>query len=85
MFSPESHLFTAQSKIGQVQMPPLPPEDGSAAPKPNPFAGIRRAGRAKREQNFLKFQQKHDSPEGGEPGAQAGTLFGNVGKQNTKF
>lgn len=84
MFSPESHLFTQTANIGKVQMPSLPGLDDQPA-TPNPFAGTRRAGRAKREQNFLKFQNKKNSPEGGEPGAQAGTLFGNVSKQNAKF
>lgn len=78
MISPESKLF--QQSPMKLQMPtiPLPGIEGGQASRPNPFSGIRRAGAAKREQNFLKFQQKHQSPAGGEPGAQAGTLFGSM-------
>jgi hypothetical protein len=77
MHLPESKLFTQTANIGAVQMPSLPGlEDHD--PSPNPFSGIKRAGQAKREQNFLKFNAKKNSPVGGEPGAQAGTLMGSM-------
>lgn len=77
MFSPESKTFLQGKSFGKLQMPSLPGLEDHAQSS-NPFSGIRRAGQAKREQNFLKFSQKHNSPEGGEPGAQAGTLFGSM-------
>ena len=57
---------------------------------PNPFQGIRRAGQAKRAQNFARFQQ-NQGPHGSNPnksfsaqknrlaGGDVGTLVGSMG------
>lgn len=75
MFSPESKTFSELGGIGKVSLPGL--EDHPDA-SPNPFKGIRRAGQAKREQNFMNFNNKKLSPVGGEPGAQSRTLVGSM-------
>lgn len=88
MFSPESklHLPGMGNAIGKIQQPNMP----GLNPLPqqsNPFQGIRRAGQAKRAQNFEKFQQSKNSqgPQGGfngqknqSMGGQAGTLSGSM-------
>jgi len=85
MFSPESMLH---NQIGKLQPPTLPGLNSSpnAAPTSNPFSGIRRAGQAKREQSFEKFQQSKNSPmllaangqknqfAGGQAGTQQGSM-----------
>ena len=78
MFGPESHL---DSKFS-VKMPNMPNIQTPSAP--NPFQGIRRAGQAKRAQNYEKFIQQ-GGPQSGfsgqknqNMGGQAGTLSGNM-------
>lgn len=56
MFSPESHLHN-QGNIGKLSMPNMPGANVQP-PQSNPFSGIRRAGQAKRAQNFEKFSQQ---------------------------
>jgi hypothetical protein len=78
MFGAESHL---DNKF-QVKMPTMPGLQTSSA-NPNPFQGIKRAGQAKRAQNFEKFQQsKNQSGFNGQKnqnmGGQAGTLAGSM-------
>ena len=82
MFGAESHLDNKFS----VKMPTMPGLQTSSA-NPNPFQGIKRAGQAKRAQNFEKFQQSKNSqgPQGGfngqknqSMGGQAGTLSGSM-------
>jgi len=81
MLSPESTLHQPQS-FGKLQMPNMPglndAQHGSA--QSNPFSGIRRAGQAKREANFEKFQQSQNGAKNF--GSQAGTLNGSM-KQST--
>jgi len=79
MFGAESHL---DNKFA-VKMPVMPGLQTSSA-NPNPFQGIRRAGQAKRAQNFEKFNQQKQS-QGGvlgsknqNMGGQAGTLVGSM-------
>jgi hypothetical protein len=55
----------------------------TSSANPNPFQGIKRAGQAKRAQNFEKFQQsKNQSGFNGQKnqnmGGQAGTLAGSM-------
>jgi hypothetical protein len=87
MFSAESALHS-QANFGKVPMPSLPGIGGAQA-QPNPFAGIRRAGQAKRAQNFEKFQDQKNNDQtkmgqfgsgaknrlmGGDFGTQAGSM-----------
>ena len=53
MKSPESFLHQ-QQPMGKLQPPAMPGLDAQQ-PLPNPFSGIRRAGQAKRAQNFEKW------------------------------
>ena len=81
MFGAESHL---DNKFG-VKMPSLPGLQTPSTDK-NPFQGIRRAGQAKRAQNYEKFTQQ--SNKGGmnqNIGGQAGTLFGSMRAPKEKF
>jgi hypothetical protein len=81
VLSPESLLHQPQS-FGKLQMPNLPGlNDQSHTGQPNPFSGIRRAGQAKREANYEKFQQHQNGAKSQSFGAQAGTLNGSM-KQN---
>jgi hypothetical protein len=88
MFGAESHL---DNKF-QVKMPNMPGLQTSSA-NPNPFQGIRRAGQAKRAQNYEKFSQKKNqqgqSSVSGEKnqnmGGQAGTLAGSMKQRPEKF
>ena len=81
MFGAESHLDNKFS----VKMPTMPGLQTSSA-NPNPFQGIRRAGQAKRAQNYEKFNQQKNqqgqSSVSGEKnqnmGGQAGTLVGSM-------
>ena len=79
MFGAESHL---DNKFG-VKMPSLP---GLESPQPqNPFNGIRRAGQAKRAQNYEKFQQSNKGGMNQNAGGQAGTLSGSMRAPREKF
>ena len=88
MFGAESHLDNKFS----VKMPTMPGLQTSSA-NPNPFQGIRRAGQAKRAQNYEKFnQQKNQQGQNsvsGEKnqnmGGQAGTLAGSMKQRPEKF
>ena len=88
MFGAESHLDNKFS----VKMPTMPGLQTSSA-NPNPFQGIRRAGQAKRAQNFEKFSQQKNqqgqSSVSGEKnqnmGGQAGTLAGSMKQRPEKF
>ena len=88
MFGAESHL---DNKF-QVKMPSMPGLQISSA-NPNPFQGIRRAGQAKRAQNYEKFSQQKNqqgqSSVSGEKnqnmGGQAGTLAGSMKQRPEKF
>jgi len=88
MFGAESHL---DNKF-QVKMPNMPGLQTSSA-NPNPFQGIRRAGQAKRAQNFERFSlqknQQGQSSVSGEKnqnmGGQAGTLAGSMKQRPEKF
>ena len=88
MFGAESHL---DNKF-QVKMPNMPGLQTSSA-NPNPFQGIRRAGQAKRAQNFERFSQQKNqqgqSSVSGEKnqnmGGQAGTLAGSMKQRPEKF
>ena len=88
MFGAESHLDNKFS----VKMPTLPGLQTSSA-NPNPFQGIRRAGQAKRAQNYEKFNQQKNqqgqSSVSGEKnqnmGGQAGTLAGSMKQRPEKF
>lgn len=73
MFAPESNLQQKNFSMKPAAMPGLtPPPDHS-----NPFSGIRRAGQAKRAQNFEKFsQQKNDKSFGGSQSQSQGGAFG---------
>ena len=93
MLSPESMLH---QPTGKLQMPKMPGIGGMGEQnQPNPFSGIRRAGQAKRAQNFAKYGQKNLSPSnlntgsgpggGGNFGSGSNTQFGAMGKQNLKF
>jgi hypothetical protein len=82
MFSTESH-----SQINGTLPKPAMPGLGkptSAGAQSNPFAGIKRAGQAKRAQNFEKFQQSKSDQgtmnqnKGGLFGTQSGSM-----KQNS--
>jgi hypothetical protein len=79
--SPES-LLHQQKPIGKVPMPALGLDQHPAAP--NPFQGIRRAGQAKRAQNFEKWQNmKNGTPS--DPsfqGAKNQSFGGLAGTQN---
>ena len=95
MISPESLLHHNGFGSGNgdimsgIKMPGL--NSGSSNGGPNPFSGIRRAGQAKRAQNFAKYSQDKNSPAnlnsgsgpggGGNFGAQKKTQFGS-GLQN---
>lgn len=88
MHSPESFLHAP----GKLQMPALP--GANAAPdKSNPFSGIRRAGQAKRAQNFEKFQGKDmgapdasfDGSKFQNMGGQAKTQVGSMRQAKMKF
>lgn len=48
-------MFSPESSMGKLQQPSMPGLM-NAGHDANPFAGIRRAGQAKRAQNFEKFQ-----------------------------
>jgi hypothetical protein len=86
MFGAESHL---DNKF-QVKMPNMPGLQTSSA-NPNPFQGIKRAGQAKRAQNYEKFNQQKQNQGGSQGGfngqknqsmgGQAGTLAGSM-RQN---
>jgi hypothetical protein len=88
MFGAESHLDNKFS----VKMPTMPGLQTSSA-NPNPFQGIRRAGQAKRAQNYEKFNQQKNqqgqSSVSGEKnqnmGGQAGTLAGSMKQRPEKF
>ncbi len=88
MFGAESHLDNKFS----VKMPTMPGLQTSSA-NPNPFQGIRRAGQAKRAQNYEKFSQQKNqqgqSSVSGEKnqnmGGQAGTLAGSMKQRPEKF
>ena len=88
MFGAESHLDNKFS----VKMPTMPGLQTSSA-NPNPFQGIRRAGQAKRAQNYEKFNQQRNqqsqSSVSGEKnqnmGGQAGTLAGSMKQRPEKF
>jgi hypothetical protein len=88
MFGAESHL---DNKF-QVKMPAVPGLQTSSA-NPNPFQGIKRAGQAKRAQNYEKFSQQKNqqgqSSVSGEKnqnmGGQAGTLAGSMKQRPEKF
>jgi len=72
VFSPESNLHQKDFSLKPPAMPGLtPPPDHS-----NPFSGIRRAGQAKRAQNFEKFQQSKDKSFAGSQNQNKGGLFG---------
>lgn len=79
MFGPESHLDNQFS----VKMPVMPGLNNLNA-APNPFQGIRRAGQAKRAQNFEKFQQ-NAGMKNQNLGGQAGTLAGSMRQRPEKF
>jgi hypothetical protein len=79
-------MFGAESTM----TPNLPgvttPSTGPMEPRPNPFQGIRRAGQAKRAQNFAKFQQKSGASGTGAKNRMAGGDFGTlVGSQSKLF
>ena len=57
MKSPESLLH----QPGKMSMSALPGLDAQQMPQSNPFAGIRRAGQAKRAMNFEKWHPGADS------------------------
>jgi hypothetical protein len=88
MFGAESHLDNKFS----VKMPTMPGLQTSSA-NPNPFQGIKRAGQAKRAQNYEKFSQQKNqqgqSSVSGEKnqnmGGQAGTLAGSMKQRPEKF
>ena len=88
MFGAESHLDNKFS----VKMPTMPGLQTSSA-NPNPFQGIRRAGQAKRAQNYEKFNQQKNqqgqSSVSGEKnqnmGGQAGSLAGSMKQRPEKF
>lgn len=67
MKSPESLLHQPQS-TGKLQMPLLPGinsgDTNFGSSGSNPFAGIRRAGQAKRAMNFERWQGKDASAPG---------------------
>lgn len=77
MFGAES---TMTPNLPGVTAPSAMPGQSS----PNPFQGIRRAGQAKRAQNFAKYQQsKGQSGSGAKNrmfGGDAGTLVGSQSK-----
>jgi hypothetical protein len=83
MFAPESklHLPGMGNQIGRVPQPNMP----GLTPAPsnsNPFQGIRRAGQAKRAQNFEKFQQSQQSKDPSFQGAKNQNFGGLVGTQS---
>jgi hypothetical protein len=79
MFGAESHI---DNKF-QVKTPSMP---GLETPStPNPFNGIRRAGQAKRAQNYEKFQQSQKGSLHQSVGGQAGTLSGSMRPQKENF
>ena len=79
MFGAESHI---DNKF-QLKPPSMP---GLETPStPNPFNGIRRAGQAKRAQNFEKFQQMKKGQVNQNFGGQAGTLSGSMRPQKENF
>ena len=63
MFGAESHLDNKFS----VKMPTMPGLQTSSA-NPNPFQGIKRAGQAKRAQNYEKFNQQKQNQGGSQGG-----------------
>jgi hypothetical protein len=73
VFSPESSLSAKSFSLKPPALPGLnPPTDHS-----NPFSGIKRAGQAKRAQNFEKFQQQKDNKSfGGSQAQSQGSGFG---------
>ena len=80
MFGAESHL---DNKFG-VKMPSLPGLQTPSTDK-NPFQGIRRAGQAKRAQNYEKFTQQQHGANNQNMGGQAGTLSGSMRAPKEKF
>ena len=78
-------MFGAESTMtpnlpGITSPAPMP-----ASQHPNPFQGIRRAGQAKRAQNFAKYQQKGQSAQSQGAknrmaGGDVGTLVGSQSK-----
>ena len=60
MFGAESTFGNAAGKMPMPQLPGIGGSTGSDQ-RPNPFSGIRRAGQAKRAQNFAKFQDQKNS------------------------
>lgn len=86
MFGAESHLGNQFS----IKPAPMPGLQTPSIPS-NPFQGIRRAGQAKRAQNFEKYQNSKSGPQNyGQSsgsfsgaknqslGGQAGTLAGSM-------
>jgi hypothetical protein len=83
MFSPESklHLPGMGNAVGKVPQPNMP----GLTPMPqqsNPFQGIRRAGQAKRAQNFEKFQQGQQNKDLSFQGAKNQSFGGLAGTQS---
>lgn len=83
MFAAESNFGNAP---GKLSMPPLPGMGSAGSDqRPNPFSGIRRAGQAKRAQNFEKFQtlKSNQSLNAGSMGSGAKNRFagGDFGTQ----
>jgi len=78
-------MFSAESTMtpnlpGVTSPAPMP-----AAQHQNPFQGIRRAGQAKRAQNFARFQQNKSGSQGSGAknrmaGGDVGTLVGSQSK-----
>ena len=91
MISPESTLHQPAGKVPMPQMPGIDQQKGFQA---NPFQGIRRAGQAKRAQNFEKWQNLKNGNANGATafqgmktqnfGGLAGTQNGSM-RQNKSF
>lgn len=86
MISPES---TLHQPTGKLTMPALPGLNAASGADSNPFAGIKRAGQAKRAMNFEKWQGKSAGPDAPDKaafdgaknqlmGGQAKTQFGSM-------
>ena len=76
-------MLHQQKPIGKVPMPQLPGLDDQHAQPANPFSGIRRAGQAKRAQNFEKWQGiKNGNQDSSFQGAKNQSFGGLAGTQN---
>jgi len=77
-------MFGAESTM-TPNLPGITSPSATPQQHPNPFQGIRRAGQAKRAQNFARFQQNKSGSQGSGAknrmaGGDVGTLVGSQSK-----